>query len=120
MIVKLESASNCSGGPNSRPQLFMKPFVSRLLVSRGCHAMKYGKDLISRVASTTRTPAMTAVISANLRGTSVSRVKPSQFPFLEGLSKAARLNQYLRIRMPLSACVIPLSQARTTDSSYSL
>jgi hypothetical protein len=31
--------------------------------------MKYGKDLISRGASTTRTPAMTAVIFANLRGT---------------------------------------------------
>jgi hypothetical protein len=31
--------------------------------------MKYGKDLISRCASTTRTPAMTAVIFANLRGT---------------------------------------------------
>ena len=31
--------------------------------------MKYGKDLISLGASTTRTPAMAAVISANLRGT---------------------------------------------------
>ena len=31
--------------------------------------MKYGKDLISRGASTTRIPAMTAVIFANLRGT---------------------------------------------------
>lgn len=31
--------------------------------------MKYGKDLISRGASTTRTPATTAVIFANLRGT---------------------------------------------------
>jgi hypothetical protein len=31
--------------------------------------MKDGKDLISRGASTTRTPAMTAVIFANLRGT---------------------------------------------------
>src|ERR1700733_7069780 len=39
------------------------------LVSRGCHAMKYGKDLISRGASTTRTRARPAVILANLRGT---------------------------------------------------
>ena len=31
--------------------------------------MKYGKDLISRGASTTRTPAMAAVSFANLRGT---------------------------------------------------
>jgi hypothetical protein len=31
MVVKLESASNCSDGPNSRPQLFMKPFVSRFI-----------------------------------------------------------------------------------------
>src|SRR5258708_18756816 len=31
--------------------------------------MKYGKDLISRGACTTRIPAMTAVIFANLRGT---------------------------------------------------
>jgi hypothetical protein len=31
--------------------------------------MKYGKDLISRGASTTRTPAMTGVIFAKLRGT---------------------------------------------------
>jgi hypothetical protein len=31
--------------------------------------MKYGKDLISRGASTTRAPAMIAVIFANLRGT---------------------------------------------------
>ncbi len=31
--------------------------------------MKYGKDLISRGGSTTRTPAMTAVSFANLRGT---------------------------------------------------
>src|SRR5437660_10064882 len=27
----VESASNCSDGPNSRPQLFMKPFVSRFI-----------------------------------------------------------------------------------------
>jgi hypothetical protein len=38
-------------------------------VSRGCHVMNYGKDLIWRGASTTCTPAMTAVIFANLRGT---------------------------------------------------
>ena len=31
--------------------------------------MKYGKDLISRGASTTRTPAITAAIFASLRGT---------------------------------------------------
>jgi hypothetical protein len=35
--------------------------------------MKYGKDLISLGASTTRTPAITAVIFANLRGT--ARIK---------------------------------------------
>jgi hypothetical protein len=38
--------------------------------------MKYGKDLISRGASTTRTPAMTGVIFANLRGTPVLVNKP--------------------------------------------
>jgi hypothetical protein len=31
--------------------------------------MKYGKHLVSRGASTTRTPAIIAVIFANLRGT---------------------------------------------------
>jgi len=39
------------------------------VVSRGCHAMKYGKALISRGGSTTRTPVIGAVTSANLRGT---------------------------------------------------
>src|SRR5262249_657566 len=37
-------------------------------VSRGCHAMKYEKPLISRGGSTKRRPAMDLVILANLRG----------------------------------------------------
>ena len=37
------------------------------VVSRGCQAMKYGKDLISRGASTMCPPAIAAVICANLR-----------------------------------------------------
>src|SRR6266851_5421796 len=50
MVVKLASASNCSDGPNSRPQLFMKPFVSRFIgASRmPCHEIRKGLDLTRR------------------------------------------------------------------------
>ncbi len=50
MVVKLESASNCSDGPNSRPQLFMKPFVSRFFVESRmpCHEKRQGLDLTRR------------------------------------------------------------------------
>src|SRR5258708_18756819 len=51
MVVKLASASNCSDGPNSRPQLFMKPFVSRFIgASRmPCHEIRKGLDLTRRL-----------------------------------------------------------------------
>ena len=39
------------------------------MVSRGCHVMKYGNDLVSRGASTTTTPATAAAIFPSLRGT---------------------------------------------------
>ena len=44
------SASYCSGGPNSRPQLFMKPFVSRFISESGmpCHEIRKGLDLTRR------------------------------------------------------------------------
>src|SRR5260370_7175790 len=50
MVVKLESASNCSDGPNSRPQLFMKPFVSRFIGESRmpCHEIRKGLDLTRR------------------------------------------------------------------------
>src|SRR5215470_8275089 len=44
------SASNCSDGPNSRPQLFMKPFVSRFIGESRmqCHEIRKGLDLTRR------------------------------------------------------------------------
>src|SRR5260370_9783190 len=44
------SASNCSDGPNSRPQLFTKPFVSRFIGESRmpCHEIRKGLDLTSR------------------------------------------------------------------------
>src|SRR5258708_24290294 len=44
------SASNCSDGPNSRPQLFTKPFVSRFIGESRmpCHEIRKGLDLTRR------------------------------------------------------------------------
>src|SRR6201987_6232462 len=44
------SASNCSGGPNSRPQLFTQPFVSRFIGESRmpCHEIRKGLDLARR------------------------------------------------------------------------
>ena len=68
-LPMMMSVSNCSDGPNSRVQLFTEPSVSRFIGEsrRPCHEI--WKDLISRGASTTRTPATGAVIVGNWRGT---------------------------------------------------
>jgi hypothetical protein len=44
------SASNGSDGPNSRPQLFTKPFVSRFIGESRmpCHEIRKGLDLTRR------------------------------------------------------------------------